>query len=171
MKDIANKGEAERCRDIAKNFLDNGEYAKASMLFAKSWRLYELPGVENLRAIADGKLRDAHRDPGPPTDLYRGTSVGRALVQALQQMIAEGSISSSTAQQIIENYDAAFLKTMREVVTDDVSTSVEITGSLSCFNNLHGLWRVDVEGAEVLAGHGCTKLDRIRLSCEVDDSR
>lgn len=72
MGDIANKGEAERCRDIAKNYLSNGDYAKASKLFAKSLLLYELPGVEALKAVAEKKLREAeggqsNNAPDPPT--------------------------------------------------------------------------------------------------------
>jgi hypothetical protein len=46
MSDIANKGEAERCRDIAKGFLAQCQYEKAIRFYEKSLRLYALPGVE-----------------------------------------------------------------------------------------------------------------------------
>ncbi|TMW55952.1 hypothetical protein Poli38472_008600 [Pythium oligandrum] len=41
-----NKGEAEKCRDIAKRFLREGKYAQAIKFFEKSHRMYPLPGVE-----------------------------------------------------------------------------------------------------------------------------
>eukprot|EP00607_Mallomonas_marina_P003316 CAMPEP_0182429916 /NCGR_PEP_ID=MMETSP1167-20130531/35085_1 /TAXON_ID=2988 /ORGANISM="Mallomonas Sp, Strain CCMP3275" /LENGTH=243 /DNA_ID=CAMNT_0024614327 /DNA_START=109 /DNA_END=837 /DNA_ORIENTATION=- len=59
MGDIANKEQAEKCNDIAKGCLAKGDYAKASKFFAKSLSLYELPGVDALKNIADNKLREA----------------------------------------------------------------------------------------------------------------
>eukprot|EP00598_Pedospumella_elongata_P006190 CAMPEP_0184978462 /NCGR_PEP_ID=MMETSP1098-20130426/8931_1 /TAXON_ID=89044 /ORGANISM="Spumella elongata, Strain CCAP 955/1" /LENGTH=122 /DNA_ID=CAMNT_0027501595 /DNA_START=181 /DNA_END=549 /DNA_ORIENTATION=- len=50
---IANQGEAEKCRDIAKAFLSKGEYAKASKFFEKSLRLFPLAGVKALKEKAD----------------------------------------------------------------------------------------------------------------------
>eukprot|EP01041_Mallomonas_annulata_P006548 gene6548-13244_t len=61
VKDVSNKGEAERCCDIAKSYLTKGEYAKASKLFAKSLRLYPLPGVEALQQIAEKKLAESEQ--------------------------------------------------------------------------------------------------------------
>lgn len=52
MSDIANKGEAERCREIAKDFLAQRQYEKAIRFFEKSLRLYALPGVEeSIKAV------------------------------------------------------------------------------------------------------------------------
>jgi hypothetical protein len=42
---IANKGEAEKCRDMAKGYMSKGEYAKAARFFDKSLRLFPLPGM------------------------------------------------------------------------------------------------------------------------------
>jgi curved DNA-binding protein CbpA len=52
-ENIANKGEAEKCRDIAKAALSKGEYDRAIKFFDKSLRLHRLPGVEALRAKAE----------------------------------------------------------------------------------------------------------------------
>lgn len=56
---LANKEQAEKCRDMAKNFLQQGEHQKAVRFFEKSLRLYPLPGVESLRDVAKvgGPLR------------------------------------------------------------------------------------------------------------------
>ena len=50
---IANQDEAEKCRDIAKNFMSKGDFAKASKFFEKSLKLYPLPGVSALKQKAD----------------------------------------------------------------------------------------------------------------------
>eukprot|EP00903_Cladosiphon_okamuranus_P009199 g8785.t1 len=49
---LANKEQAEKCRDMAKRFLQQGEHEKAVRFFEKSLRLYPLPGVESLRDVA-----------------------------------------------------------------------------------------------------------------------
>lgn len=49
---LANKDEAEKCRDLAAKFLQQGEHGKAVRFFEKSLRLYPLPGVESLRDLA-----------------------------------------------------------------------------------------------------------------------
>lgn len=52
MASLANKDEAEKCRDMAKKFLGRGESEKAVRFFEKSLKLYPLPGVEAMRDIA-----------------------------------------------------------------------------------------------------------------------
>ncbi|CBN79139.1 Heat shock protein 40 like protein [Ectocarpus siliculosus] len=49
---LANKDEAEKCRDLAAKFLQQGEHGKAVRFFEKSLRLYPLPGVESLLDLA-----------------------------------------------------------------------------------------------------------------------
>lgn len=49
MENIANREEAEKCRDLAKKFLAQGEYDKAIRFADKSLQLYPLPGVDALR--------------------------------------------------------------------------------------------------------------------------
>ncbi|GMH88709.1 hypothetical protein TrVE_jg991 [Triparma verrucosa] len=43
-----NKEQAEKCRDLAKTYLKNGDYTKAIKFFEKSKRLYPLPGLDGL---------------------------------------------------------------------------------------------------------------------------
>eukprot|EP00602_Paraphysomonas_sp_CaronLab_P002577 CAMPEP_0185019056 /NCGR_PEP_ID=MMETSP1103-20130426/1670_1 /TAXON_ID=36769 /ORGANISM="Paraphysomonas bandaiensis, Strain Caron Lab Isolate" /LENGTH=407 /DNA_ID=CAMNT_0027549135 /DNA_START=108 /DNA_END=1328 /DNA_ORIENTATION=- len=57
MEGIANKGEAERCRDLAKEFFKKGQLEKAVKFFDKSLRLYPLPGVDALKAKAENCLK------------------------------------------------------------------------------------------------------------------
>ncbi|CAM9814223.1 unnamed protein product [Pylaiella littoralis] len=55
---LANKDEAEKCRDLAKKFLRQGDLDKAVRFFEKSLRLYPLPGVESMRDIAKSEQRN-----------------------------------------------------------------------------------------------------------------
>ena len=48
MGDVANKEQAEKCRDLAKDFLSKREFDKAIKFFEKSLRLYPLPGVPEM---------------------------------------------------------------------------------------------------------------------------
>lgn len=57
MASLANKDEAEKCRDMAKTFLGRGEHEKAVRFFEKSLKLYPLPEVESMRNIAKVRLQ------------------------------------------------------------------------------------------------------------------
>jgi hypothetical protein len=63
MGDIANKGEAEKCRDLAKQFFQKRAYEKAARFFRKSHSLHPLPGVialaEKAEAYAQGDIPQA----------------------------------------------------------------------------------------------------------------
>jgi len=63
MGDVANKGEAEKCRDLAKQFFQKGAYEKAARFFRKSHSLHPLPGVlalaEKAEAYARGDIPQA----------------------------------------------------------------------------------------------------------------
>lgn len=56
MASLANKDEAEKCRDMAKTFLSRGEHEKAVRFLEKSLRLFPLPGVESMRDLAKVRL-------------------------------------------------------------------------------------------------------------------
>ena len=53
---VANKEEAEKCRDVAKSCMMKGDYNKAARFLEKSLRLYLLPGVAELIAQCDKLL-------------------------------------------------------------------------------------------------------------------
>lgn len=53
MGDIANQDEAEKCRDMAKDFMRKGDFAKAVKFFDKSLRLFPLAGVAELKSKAE----------------------------------------------------------------------------------------------------------------------
>ena len=57
MGDVANKGEAEKCRDLAKSFFNQKQYDKAARFYKKSLSLHPLPGVEALMKKAEAYSR------------------------------------------------------------------------------------------------------------------
>ena len=61
---IANRDEAEKCAQMAKEFLTRGELEKSVRFFDKSLKLYPLPGVAVLRQRAEGMLNEANT-PSP----------------------------------------------------------------------------------------------------------
>jgi DnaJ-domain-containing protein 1 len=62
---VANRDEAEKCRDLAKEFLQRGEWAKAARFFEKSERLYPLAGVKAMRQKAEQMMREQQESPKP----------------------------------------------------------------------------------------------------------
>ena len=54
---IANRGEAEKCRDIGNEALRQGQLAKAIKFYEKSLKLYPLSGVDNLKDKAEKMLQ------------------------------------------------------------------------------------------------------------------
>lgn len=66
MEGVANKGEAEKCRDLAKSFLSKGQYEKAIKFFDKSLKLYPLPGVDALKARAEASVRSSQSGSSRP---------------------------------------------------------------------------------------------------------
>lgn len=79
-ENVANKGEAEKCRDLAKSFLSKGEYEKAIKFFEKSYRLYPLAGVNALKEkaqslLAEDSKRGAHNSSSSSSNHnHRNTS-------------------------------------------------------------------------------------------------
>lgn len=60
MSSVANLDEAEKCRDLALTFMQNGQYEKAIKFFDKAMKLYpDLPNVKILRDRAASKFAAA----------------------------------------------------------------------------------------------------------------
>jgi hypothetical protein len=89
-----NKGEAEKCRDIAKKFLREGKWRQAIKFFEKSHRLYPLPGVEAMCERAKAEL--AKEESGGSRPSSAGSSNG-ATSPASEGMRRRGTASSSAS--------------------------------------------------------------------------
>lgn len=87
-----NKGEAEKCRDIAKGHMRKGNHAQAVKFFEKSLRLYPLPGVEGMRDRARGNLSSSSSTG--TSGLHHRPNVSRST--------SDSSTSSTTRSYSIE---------------------------------------------------------------------
>jgi DnaJ family protein B protein 12 len=74
-----NKGEAERCRDIAAKALREGQHDRAAKFFKKSLSLYPLPGVEALLAQAESlAAKEGASEPAAAANNTTSSSNGRS---------------------------------------------------------------------------------------------
>ena len=71
---IANRDEAEKCSQLAKEFLTRGELEKAIRFFEKSLKLYPLPGVAVLKQRAEGLLCEAQNPSSAPSSSSSSSS-------------------------------------------------------------------------------------------------
>ena len=58
---VANKEDAEKCRDVGKSCMMKGDYTKAARFLEKSLRLYPLPGVAELIAQCDKMSSESNK--------------------------------------------------------------------------------------------------------------
>ena len=92
MGDIANKEQAEKCRDMAKDFLNKREYDKAIKFFEKSLRLYPLPGVSEMIERA----QNAKKAP-PSSSSSSSSSGGSSSSRSNGSTATPGSSSKSSS--------------------------------------------------------------------------
>lgn len=90
-----NKGEAERCRDIAANALKQGQYARATKFFKKSLSLYPLPGVEALLAQAESLATSGDSKPAATENNSTSNGGGSSSRTMPQRAESTASVSSS----------------------------------------------------------------------------
>ncbi len=76
---IANKDEAERCRDIGTAALKRGDLTHAIKMLRKCLSLHPLPGVETL--LKNAESRQASREPSAARDNGCSSSGGEGLRQ------------------------------------------------------------------------------------------
>mmetsp|Transcript_13795 Transcript_13795/g.22974 ORF Transcript_13795/g.22974 Transcript_13795/m.22974 type:complete len:430 (-) Transcript_13795:366-1655(-) len=120
---VANQGEAEKCRDIAKQFLQKGEYTKASKFFEKSLRLFPLPGVKALKEKADRLAAEpAPSSSSRPTNGNSGSNGSRSNNNSNSNS-SSGSGSSSTSNS---NSNSATGDSGRAYTPEQESTSKKI---------------------------------------------
>lgn len=91
-----NKGEAEKCRDIAKKFLRDGKYRQAIKFFEKSHRMFPLPGVEAMcerarceLAKEEGRSSNASASSAPAPNVRRRESSNTSADESLRPYTEE----------------------------------------------------------------------------------
>jgi DnaJ family protein B protein 12 len=111
--DQVNKGEAERCRDIAAAALKQGQNARAIKFFKKSISLYPLPGVEALLAQTE-RLESSGNQPQPEPSTQPASSSASASGRPMAQRQA------STASTASEGTSGRGFSPEQVAIVDDI---------------------------------------------------
>lgn len=111
---IANKGEAEKCRDLAKKFLSQGEYEKAVKFFDKSLRLYHLPGVTALKekaaTLAAGGGASSNKGSPRPGSSSSSSTAGTASPSPSPRDAPSGSAGGASPRPYTQEQEAGSKK-------------------------------------------------------------
>lgn len=89
-----------------------------------------------------------------PADVYRGSTLGRALAASLDELIASQDIPASMREQIMRMYDTAMCKRLKD---DQLHTAGKVDqlhgriedGKLVNYNNFNGSWTFDLKQARL----------------------
>ena len=92
-----------------------------------------------------------------PADVYRGSTLGRALSASLDELIASQDIPASMREQVMRLYDAAMCEQLKDSVlqvqgkADQLHGRIE-DGKLETYRFVNGNWTFDLKQAR-LKGH------------------
>lgn len=89
-------------------------------------------------------------------ELYRRSTVGNSLVDALDTMISDGRIEASLAMRVLETFDRVVAETLR----DNTQSKLTVKGNLDTYGFCDDVWtfivkncQVTVEGSHEGNGH------------------
>lgn len=105
-------------------------------------------------------------------ELYRRSTVGNSLVDALDTLISEGRIEASLAMRVLETFD----KSVSEVLKDQTASKLTVKGDLDTYGFCDDVWTfivkncsVNVEGTSNTTVEGNSKnndtikVDKLRI--------
>lgn len=76
--------------------------------------------------------------PGEQTyyEFYRGSSIGTALTDSLDELITQGDIPPQLAMRVLQQFD----KSLTECLQKGVKTKTSVKGHLSTYRNCDDVW-------------------------------
>ncbi|KAA8913877.1 transcription initiation factor IIA, gamma subunit, helical domain-containing protein [Sphaerosporella brunnea] len=77
------------------------------------------------------------------SELYRGSSMGRTLIDAVDELVIAGKIPPALAAKVLQHFDEQMAKVLRE----QVGSHVNLKGTMKRFNNISDVWLWNVEDA------------------------
>lgn len=110
---IANQGEAEKCRDIAKNALAKGDFDKAVKFFEKSLRLHRLPGVEALRDKAIRMKSETERGQRSETGTKRSADGSSSSSSSAPSASAKSDSTAASGRSFTDEQEAGSKKILQ----------------------------------------------------------
>ena len=99
--------------------------------------------------------------------------MGSCLIDALNTMVAERSITVDAANKLLSSFDAAFPRVMEDAEqllgagagakARKRRRKVTIEGEISNFNHLNDYWKIDCKNVSLSNGHSVRVVDSARL--------
>ncbi|CAL9727617.1 transcription initiation factor IIA subunit 2 [Monosporozyma unispora] len=78
-------------------------------------------------------------------ELYRRSTVGNSLVDALDTLISEGRIEASLAMRVLETFD----KCVSEILKDQTGSKLTVKGDLDTYGFCDDVWTFIVKNCSV----------------------
>lgn len=78
-------------------------------------------------------------------ELYRRSTVGNSLVDALDTMISDGRIEASLAMRVLETFDRVVAETLR----DNTQSKLTVKGNLDTYGFCDDVWTFIVKNCQV----------------------
>lgn len=101
-------------------------------------------------------------------ELYRRSTVGNSLVDALDTLISDGRIEASLAMRVLETFDKVVAETLR----DSTQSKLTVKGNLDTYGFCDDVWTFIVKNCQVtvegVAGH---RGDESQTTVSVDKLR
>ncbi|ODQ63457.1 transcription initiation factor IIA small chain [Nadsonia fulvescens var. elongata DSM 6958] len=98
--------------------------------------------------------------PTPYYELYRRSSIGGALTEALDQLISESKIQPQLAMKILANFD----KVMTEILRNDVKARLSLKGHLHTYRCCDDVWTFIVKNVNFkMEGNETVFAEKIKI--------
>lgn len=83
-------------------------------------------------------------------ELYRRSTVGNSLVDALDTLISDGRIEASLAMRVLETFDRVVAETLR----DNTQSKLTVKGNLDTYGFCDDVWTFIVKNCQVTVEGG-----------------
>ncbi|KAF2764965.1 transcription initiation factor IIA, gamma subunit [Teratosphaeria nubilosa] len=107
------------------------------------------------------------KDDGEPYELYRGTSIGLALADTLDDLISSRRIEPQLAMKIMQHFD----KEIARVLGDKVKSRLQFKGHLDTYRFCDEVWTFIIKDVKFkLEASNTVEADRVKIvACQSKD--
>eukprot|EP01103_Thecamoeba_quadrilineata_P014416 TRINITY_DN4301_c0_g1_i1.p1 TRINITY_DN4301_c0_g1~~TRINITY_DN4301_c0_g1_i1.p1 ORF type:complete len:137 (-),score=20.37 TRINITY_DN4301_c0_g1_i1:188-598(-) len=101
----------------------------------------------------------------PHLDLYRKSTLGASLEEALEELMRQNLMTQSLARKVLEQFD----KSINEVIANKVKTKVSFKGNLQTYRFCDNVWTFVLENANFRTETEAINVDLVKI--EACDSK
>ncbi|KAJ7538718.1 hypothetical protein O6H91_11G060500 [Diphasiastrum complanatum] len=103
---------------------------------------------------------DGGREGETTLELYHMSSIGRGLVEALDEMVFNGTISPLLAAKVLKQFDKSIIEALRT----KVHSKIRFKGHLDSYRYCDSVWTFDLKNASFKTDNGDVQaVDRIKI--------